>query len=88
MPQELNLKEAIRVALETEKEAMDFYTKAASIIKNERGKKIFLQLAKEEREHASEFYNIYPGSDIGSLRSSCSNRKTSGRRWSRRWKRP
>ena len=67
MPQEFNLKEAIKLAVETEKEAMDFYTKAASITKNERGKKVFAQLAKEEREHASHFFDIYPGDDLGTF---------------------
>jgi len=67
MPQEFNLKEAIRLAIQTEKDVMDFYNKAAALTKNERGRKVFEQLAKEEREHASHFFSIYPGKDLGSF---------------------
>lgn len=67
MPQEFNLKQAIRQAVQTEKDVMDFYNKAASLTNNERGKKVFEQLAKEELEHASHFFKIYPGDDLGSF---------------------
>ena len=46
---------------------MDFYLKAAALTNNERGKKVFEQLAKEEREHAGHFFEIYTGSDLGSF---------------------
>jgi rubrerythrin len=46
---------------------MDFYLKAATLTSNERGKKVFAQLAKEEREHAGHFFEIYTGSDLGSF---------------------
>ena len=67
MTQEFSMKEAIKVAIQTEKDVMDFYNKAASITNNERGKKVFEQLAKEERDHASPFFGIYPGDDIGTF---------------------
>ncbi len=67
MPQEFNLKEAILLAIQTEKDVMDFYNKAAALTRNERGRKVFEQLAKEEREHASHFFSIYPGKDLGSF---------------------
>lgn len=67
MPQELNMNEAIKFAIQTEKNVMDFYLKAASITNNERGKKVFEQLAGEEREHASHFFKIYSGKDLGSF---------------------
>jgi rubrerythrin len=38
MPQEFNLKEAILLAIQTEKDVMDFYNKAAALTKNERGR--------------------------------------------------
>ena len=56
MTQEFNLKDAIKQAIQTEKDVMDFYNKAAALTSNERGKKVFEQLAKEEREHASHFF--------------------------------
>ena len=67
MTQEPSLLEAIKQAIQTEKDVMDFYLKAASLTENERGKKVFEQLAKEEREHASHFFKIYTGKDLGSF---------------------
>lgn len=67
MPQEFNMQNAIRLAIQTEKDVMDFYNKAAALTKNERGRKVFEQLAKEEREHAGHFFQIYPGQDLGSF---------------------
>lgn len=67
MPQEMKLQEAIRMAIQTEKDVMDFYNKAAALTENERGRKVFEQLAREEREHAGHFFNIYTGADLGSF---------------------
>ena len=67
MPQEFNIQEALRLAIQTEKDVMDFYQKAAALTKNERGRKVFTQLAEEEREHAGHFFLIYPGKDLGSF---------------------
>lgn len=67
MPQEFNLQEAIRLAVQTEKDVMDFYLKAAAMTKNDRGRKVFEQLAREEREHAGHFFQVYPGKDLGTF---------------------
>lgn len=67
MPQEMKMLEAIKLAIQTEKDVMDFYLKAAALTNNERGKKVFELLAKEEREHAGHFFKIYTGSDLGSF---------------------
>lgn len=67
MPQEFNMQEALRLAIQTEKDVMDFYSKAAALTKNERGRKVFEQLAREEREHAGHFFQVYPGKDLGSF---------------------
>lgn len=67
MPQEMKMLEAIKLAIQTEKDVMDFYLKAASLTNNERGKKVFELLAREEREHAGHFFKIYTGSDLGSF---------------------
>jgi rubrerythrin len=67
MPQEFNLQEALRLAIQTEKDVMDFYSKAAALTKSERGRAVFNQLASEEREHAGHFFQIYPGKDLGSF---------------------
>lgn len=65
MPQEFNYQDAIRVAIETEKELMDFYQRAAEITMDPGGKKVFQTLADEEREHAKHFYNLYTGDALG-----------------------
>lgn len=67
MNQEPSLLDAIKQAIQTEKDVMDFYLKAATLTSNERGKQVFEQLAKEEREHAGHFFEIYTGSDLGSF---------------------
>ncbi len=67
MPQEFNMQEAIKMAIQTEKNVMDFYLRAAEITKNERAKRVFETLAREEREHASNFFDIYSGKDLGSF---------------------
>jgi len=65
MPQEFNLQQAIREAIQTEKDVMDFYTRAAEISTNERATKVFLTLAGEEREHAANFFHLYTGDELG-----------------------
>jgi rubrerythrin len=56
--------EAIKRSIQTEKNAMDFYRIGAKHMKNIDARKTFELLAREEREHAAEFYAIYPGDDI------------------------
>lgn len=66
MQQEFTMQEAIKLAIETEKNVGDFYRKAAGITKDERAKKVFETLAKEEAEHARHFFHLYTGGDLGS----------------------
>jgi len=68
MPQEFNLQEALRLAIETEKAVMYFYQNAAKQATNERARKVFETLAGEEREHAEHFFPLYKG-DLGSFES-------------------
>jgi rubrerythrin len=67
MPQELNMQSALKFAIQTEKNTMDLYKHAESIIKNPRGKKVFAQLAGEEAEHVGHLFKIYSGKEYGSL---------------------
>lgn len=67
MPQEFNLQEALKLAIQTEKNVRDFYRKAAEITKDPQGKKVFELLAREEHEHASHFFPLYKGEDLGSF---------------------
>lgn len=67
MPQEFDLQQALKFAIHTEKNVMDFYMRAASITKNERGKKVFEQLAGEEQTHVGHLFPLYRGGDLGTF---------------------
>lgn len=67
MFENIDLKDAVRRAMQTEKNAMDFYRRGAEMMKNAEAKKVFELLAREEGEHAEWFYNVYPGDDIADL---------------------
>lgn len=67
MPQEFNLQSALKLAAQTEKNVMDFYLRAASIVQNPKAKKVFELLAKEEREHVSHVFPLYQGDDLGTF---------------------
>lgn len=67
MFENIDLKDAVRRAMQTEKNAMEFYQRGAELMKNAEAKKVFELLAREEREHAEWFYNVYPGDDIANL---------------------
>jgi rubrerythrin len=69
MPQEFKLQEALKLAIQTEKNVMDFYKRAAEITKNPRGKKVFSLLSSEEREHASHFHLYQEATSAASISS-------------------
>jgi rubrerythrin len=60
----VDLKQAIKEAIQTEKDAMDFYRLAADKAIEERAQKTFELLGREERDHAHTFYKAYPGDDL------------------------
>ncbi|OGR25757.1 MAG: ferritin [Desulfuromonadaceae bacterium GWB2_53_15] len=63
----INLQEAIKRSIQTEKNAMNFYQLGARQMKDPDARRMFEILAREEREHAGHFYKIYRGGDIPSL---------------------
>lgn len=63
----MNVQEAIRDSIKTEKNIMDFYRLGAEQMKNSGARKTFELLAREEREHAGQFYKYYKGTEIPSL---------------------
>jgi rubrerythrin len=69
MGKEYTVQEALRMAIRTEKDSMDFYKKAAAVTRNERAKKVFTLLAEEEVEHLKSFFEHYKGDEFGDLRS-------------------
>ncbi|MBE0500539.1 MAG: ferritin family protein [Desulfuromonadales bacterium] len=62
-----NITDAIKRSMLTEKSAMDFYDSCASLMKNTAARKTFELLAREEREHAESFFQIYDGDDLDSF---------------------
>jgi len=44
-------RDALRVAIATERSGLEFYTRAARLARDARGRKVFLQLAEEEKSH-------------------------------------
>ena len=63
----INVQEAVKRSIQTEKNAMNFYQLGAQKMNDPDARRTFELLAKEEHEHASHFYKIYTGSDIPSL---------------------
>lgn len=63
----IDIQEAIKRSIQTEKNAMNFYQLGAQQMKDSAARRTFEILAKEEREHAAQFYKIYKGTDIPSL---------------------
>jgi Fur family ferric uptake transcriptional regulator len=52
-------RDALRMAIATERSGLDFYTRAASQTKDPRGRTVFQKLAGEEREHLATLQKRY-----------------------------
>jgi Fur family ferric uptake transcriptional regulator len=52
-------RDALRVAIATERSGLAFYTRAASITRDPRGRATFLKLADEEKEHLAKLEQRY-----------------------------
>ncbi|HEX8960967.1 MAG TPA: ferritin family protein [Geobacteraceae bacterium] len=61
------VQKAVRKAIETEKNAMNFYELGARLMRDPDAKRVFELLAGEERVHAGHFFKAYDGSDIDSF---------------------
>lgn len=69
MGKEYTMQEALKLAIQAEKDSMDFYRRAASVTKNERARKVFDLLANEEVGHLKAFFDHYKGGEFGDLKS-------------------
>jgi len=69
MTKQYTVQEALKLAINSEKESMDFYRKASFITADERSKTVFNLLANEEMGHLKAFFNHYQGGDLGDLES-------------------
>jgi Fur family ferric uptake transcriptional regulator len=52
-------RDALRIAIATERSGLEFYTRAARMARDARGRKIFERLAGEEKEHLSKLETRY-----------------------------
>jgi len=69
MGKEYTLEEALKLAIQGEKDSMDFYRKASTVAKNERAIKVFDLLANEEVGHLKAFFDHYKGKEFGDVES-------------------
>lgn len=65
MPQEYVHQEAIKIAIESEKQLMCFYRKAAEMVADEGGRRIFNRLSEEKKSHVETFFRYYRGNEFG-----------------------
>src|SRR3954466_1666736 len=52
-------RDALRMAIATERSGLEFYTRAAAITKDARGRAVFQKLAEEEKEHLATLQKRY-----------------------------
>lgn len=64
MFENIDIQGAIRRAIQTEKNAMDFYELGARKMNDPEARRVFELLSREERTHAKHFFKIYSGGDI------------------------
>jgi erythrin-vacuolar iron transport family protein len=66
MGKEYSVQEALKLAVQAEKDSMDFYRRASTVTGNKRAKRVFEQLANEEVGHLKAFFDLYKGGEFGS----------------------
>jgi Fur family ferric uptake transcriptional regulator len=52
-------RDALRIAIATERSGLEFYTRAARVTKDKRGRSVFLRLAEEEKHHLGTLEERY-----------------------------
>jgi Fur family transcriptional regulator, ferric uptake regulator len=57
--EQLFARDALRIAIATERSGLEFYTRAAGITRDARGRRVFQKLAEEEKEHLSTLERRY-----------------------------
>lgn len=67
MGKEYTMQEALKLAIQAEKDSMDFYRKAAKNSTDERAVRLFTLLATEEAGHLKSFFEHYKGKEFGTL---------------------
>ena len=77
----IELQQAIRASMQTEKDAMDYYNSGAERMPEDKARATFELLAREEHQHAESFYRIYPGNDIPSFEAFMSTPPDTASTW-------
>ena len=67
MSEQFDVQQALKSAIQTEKDAMDFYKFGAQQMPDDKARQTFEMLARDEMQHARMFYNAYKGTDIPSF---------------------
>ena len=52
-------RDALRIAIATERSGLEFYSRAARLTRDQRGRRVFEKLAEEEKEHLSKLEKRY-----------------------------
>jgi len=73
--------QAVSEAILTEKKAMYFYQRAALRMQDPAARKVFEQLAAEEKEHAEAFFEVYQGADIPDFEDFLSLERDGSKDW-------
>ncbi len=77
------LQQAIKAAIQTEKDAMDYYKYGAERMADDKARATFELLAREEFQHAESFFQIYAGTEIPSFDTFMAAPPDTGSSW---WK--
>jgi rubrerythrin len=67
MFENIDVQKAIQKAIQTEKNAMDFYQAGGRLMRDPDARRVFELLAGEERVHAGHFFKAYNGDEIPSF---------------------
>lgn len=81
MSETIDVQQALRIAVQTEKDAMDFYRLGAEKMADEKAREVFELLAREERQHAGQFYQAYAGGDLPDLETFLAAPPDTGSSW-------
>lgn len=67
MSEIIDVQQALKAAIQTEKDAMDFYKYGAEKMPDDQARKTFEILARDEMQHARMFYDVYSGGELPSF---------------------
>ena len=81
MQDNFDVQEAVRLSLQTEKNAMNFYLMAARNMTGKEARRLFEILAGEERDHARQFFRLYRRDDIPNFDSFMDSISETEKKW-------